>query len=186
MTNKNGSFYKSAAGRKDGFSLIEIMIVVILIGVMAILSVPLMSEWLTRQKLNLSTQESAALLQRARMLAVSQSTMTRVRVVGLNRLQLEVPNPAGSPPWISPKLERTAVELHGEYQFTEPLDAASHYENSYYFKPDGMIYQSSAANADRIGSHILQTHSKLNSSMRAGVDIHPTGKIRFNKKGECE
>jgi prepilin-type N-terminal cleavage/methylation domain-containing protein len=56
-----------------GFSLIEVTVVVALVGILAMVGLPTMQEWLDRYKVRTSAEELAAIIQLQRMRAVSQN-----------------------------------------------------------------------------------------------------------------
>ena len=57
-----------------GFSLIEVIVVVALVGLLAAVGVPSMQDWLDRYKVRTAAEQLASLIQLQRMRAVSQNT----------------------------------------------------------------------------------------------------------------
>ena len=67
--------YRPAARRVDsGFSMMELLVVIAVIGIITAVSAPLFISYLQSAKLTAGTQELASILNRGRQLAISQNT----------------------------------------------------------------------------------------------------------------
>ena len=60
-----------ASGNEVGFSLVEVMVVVALVGLIAAVGLPTMQQWLDRYKVRTAAEQLASLIQLQRMRAVS-------------------------------------------------------------------------------------------------------------------
>lgn len=69
----------SAGFREDGFSLVDMMVVVALIGILAAVSIPTITNMLERMRLGQSTREVERELQTAKQRAVGRGRPIRVR-----------------------------------------------------------------------------------------------------------
>lgn len=65
--------------RESGFTLLELLIVIAVMGLILAFVLPMTTTWLVKHRTNVSAQEVAMLLQRARILAISRSQLTRVK-----------------------------------------------------------------------------------------------------------
>jgi prepilin-type N-terminal cleavage/methylation domain-containing protein len=63
---------------KNGFTLIEVIIVVAMIGIMAAISIPSMHSWMSNYRLKAAARDAYSVLQKARALAVKTNTDTAV------------------------------------------------------------------------------------------------------------
>lgn len=62
---------QSASGRARGFTLIETMIVIAIVGIMAMMSIPNMTRWLSRMRLRGAAQHMASQIDLARKMSVT-------------------------------------------------------------------------------------------------------------------
>ena len=66
--------------RESGFTLIEIMVVVAIVGVMASIAIPNFTQWQTRNRLHQATAEVASQLTMARMVAMNRNRSVDVTI----------------------------------------------------------------------------------------------------------
>ncbi len=79
MTNLKKQYLSlTFSGNKSGFSLVEIMIAVAIIGLMAAVSVPVVSAWLPNYRLKSAARDLHSALQNARILAVKRNVNVRI------------------------------------------------------------------------------------------------------------
>jgi len=64
---------------KNGFTLIELMIVLALIGILCIIAVPKINDWLPRYRLKSAASDLQSNMQKARMLAIKENNSVQIR-----------------------------------------------------------------------------------------------------------
>ncbi|MCD6569391.1 MAG: GspH/FimT family pseudopilin [Deltaproteobacteria bacterium] len=78
-----------------GFSMVELMVVVVIIAIGAALAAPSLSSWLAKQKLNSSARTLASHLQQARMASVEGNENVRVSFDPNNEWYIAIANTQG-------------------------------------------------------------------------------------------
>lgn len=61
-----------------GFSLLELMVVIVIVGILAIITIPSMGAWQSKKDMNAAAREIASFLQQARSEAVRRNMVVRV------------------------------------------------------------------------------------------------------------
>ncbi len=130
-------------GRRDerGFSLIELTVTMAVIGLMAMIGLPSMQEWLERYRVRTAAQEIAAAMQLQRMRAVSQNGDFSIGFdVGAGTYAL-YQGPPGSGTLLDPlpHVLPMGVVYSGE---SDPVDAPN---DELIFHSDGSLNDSTAS-----------------------------------------
>ncbi len=94
------TFISKAArrNREQGFSIIEIAVVLLIIALIAAFTIPQVVNYLKRYRLTASSRNVATALQRARYLATSNNRRAGVNIPDLQRLDIEEYDPEGKQP----------------------------------------------------------------------------------------
>ncbi len=130
---------------ESGFSLIELSVTMAVVGLMAMIGLPTMQEWLERYRVRTAAQEIAAAVQLQRMRAVSQNTDFSIGFdAGAGTYGLYQGTP-GSGTLIDPQARDLpmGVVYSGE---TDPIDMP---DDELIFHSDGSL-NDSTANDDQI------------------------------------
>jgi len=91
-----GPSLKNAAPASAGFTLVELMVVIIMIGLVSLLSAPKMRDALARANVRSARSNSIALYQRARASAIESGRVTTLRFTGNVALVTAGPRLTGS------------------------------------------------------------------------------------------
>lgn len=78
--------------RDSGFSLVELVIALVLIGVLAGLAAPSLNGWINRSRLEAAASELSADLAQVRMLAVRSGEGATLRLVSATEYEVVLPN----------------------------------------------------------------------------------------------
>lgn len=115
-------------GNAPGFTLIELIVVIAVIGIITVTGVPTLVSFLQAQQTKGAARQVATLLNHARQLAISRSTSYQVLVdVANNRLRFlrttaqPTPCPDGSNCWTGPGTDGNGwVRLENQARFVDP------------------------------------------------------------------
>jgi type II secretion system protein H len=111
-------FRQSRVDGQRGFTLVELMIVIAIIGIISIEATPLFMTFLRASETRGASRELAALLHQSRELAIARNTNYQVNVNG-NQLQL-VDNSTGNA-WIGPGTDNQGFRrLSNQVQLVNP------------------------------------------------------------------
>lgn len=88
--------------REGGFTLIEVMIVVAIIGITTMIAVPSYMQWLTRYQLREATTEITSQLNLARMAAMNRNMAVRLNLATAGTVAMVTTNTAGTVAVLSP------------------------------------------------------------------------------------
>jgi prepilin-type N-terminal cleavage/methylation domain-containing protein len=98
MFRRNPNASASSKQSQRGFSMIEIAVVLLIIGVVAAFVVPQIMLYMRMYRLGVGGRNVATALQRARYLATSNNTLAGVFVAELQRVDIEQYDPTGKAP----------------------------------------------------------------------------------------
>jgi len=123
---------------RKGFSLVEVMIVVALIGIVATIAVPNFQNYIRNRNLKTAVQEISSEFFVTRERALSESTTYRlVFDVGNNRYTTEEETPSGSGTWTVRQTKQVAASAAANDGIV--IDAANTTATSFTFQPRGTI-----------------------------------------------
>ena len=184
--------------RERGFTLIEILVTLGILGILTFVTVGAFGSWMIRHRMNLSGRETVALMQRARMLAIKRSSTTRVVlsvvlhpttnefIGGIAELQQR--DSTGN--WAVLDNVRSEVFLAEGAFFTivdnpDPNIPVSPEPDVYVFRNNGRIADGSDG---LIGSDIPNSTLVLQNRYdhEVWIELRPTGKITILKKAGAE
>ena len=132
--------------RQNGFSLVEILVVLAITGILALILIPTFGAWLEKQRLDLNTQEIGTFLSRARLLSSKRSQITRVTFSDNTFfLEIRITNPDGTTSYFSPEHQnagqgKSSSFLMSNIEFTQPEELVSGERFEYYFHPNGIYF----------------------------------------------
>lgn len=178
MITTNSVMLKS--NRQKGFSLIEILVVLAMIGLLVIMLVPSFAGWLEKQRLEISAQEVGMFFTRARLISSSRAQVVRVRFEGLSYgIEVRTLLPDSSVTYRAPIGSSTGAgkdwsALMSSIEFDDP----SYLLDFYYFQPDGTVTE------DEGGVTFIQTQAIILKDSRENkmrVKLTSIGMVSIEK-----
>lgn len=164
-----------------GYTMIEVMVVVVIMGIMAALGGPELLSWLRNEKVRSAASEMTSAWMHARSLAVANSIEYRVVVDTSNKtVSIEKGDSySSSSTWTA---VRPAIELSNDVGITVFLSTASGITKA--FPPDGiLIYSPSGTVLDTNGAMVnSNSYVEVTSPMRyfRAIVVSPrTGQIKL-------
>jgi prepilin-type N-terminal cleavage/methylation domain-containing protein len=151
-----------------GFSLIEIIITVTVLGIVAAIAVPSFSTWLNKQRADIEAEQVTGLLQRARMRAVGTASVVRVDIQVPGSAQMLARSQPGAALTV-----QDSITLSQGLEFVEPLPYTA-----MFFQPNGMVTETEGDPDDLITTDYYQVED-VNRNYTVQFRVWSSGIVQF-------